>query len=152
MARELKVSKHPLINWTEVVKQEVERRGFKDLLTEKLYDLLLKLYAFIGNDTGEVFPRHATDGLKAPLRTISDLCRLFSVNFQSHKHRTGINGSVFTSSGQSVHLFTFLDPKRGLKGALQQKETAQTATKAPDCGSSCELSALVPAQGGPPSP
>jgi len=35
--------------------------------TEKLLDLLLKLYGNIGSDTGEVFFQQETDGLEAAL-------------------------------------------------------------------------------------
>ena len=42
-------------------------RDFKDMATERLIELLLKLYANIGSDTGEVFFQQETDGFEAAL-------------------------------------------------------------------------------------
>ena len=51
----------------KAIREELDGRDFKDMATERLIELLLKLYANIGSDTGEVFFQQETDGLEAAL-------------------------------------------------------------------------------------
>lgn len=49
----------------KAVRDELDGRDLKDMSTEKLFDLLQKLYGHVGKDTGEVFFPEEEDGLTA---------------------------------------------------------------------------------------
>lgn len=51
----------------KATREELDSRDLKDMPTEKLFDLLQKLYAHVGIDTGAVSFQEETDSLEAEL-------------------------------------------------------------------------------------